>query len=335
MGGSALKNCTTRRYMTDEYFKIEAEVCSMLRNIDHFGYTRRVIPVKAYAAKESFGDMDVILESNGLDSSFEKTLTELFKPKEMVKNGKVWSLEYKEFQIDIILTPTNEMMFAETYYAFNDLGNLMGRIAHKFGLKYGHNGLWYMLRDDTYLIDEICVSMDVRDVFEFLDYDYDVWRNGFETLEDVFNFVTTSKYFNPDIYLFDQMNHRSRVRDAKRKTYNAFLTWCEEKRKTDWKDRTFFKYEKPKSDYIMFIGESFPNFKRDVKNAYAKMLVQQEVQRKFNGEIVRELTGLQNQELGHMMKRLKESFYSKEDLDLFVLSSSVDTIESFIKSKLD
>ena len=279
--------------------------------------------------------MDVILESNGLDSSFEKTLTELFKPKEMVKNGKVWSLEYKEFQIDIILTPTNEMMFAETYYAFNDLGNLMGRIAHKFGLKYGHNGLWYMLRDDTYLIDEICVSMDVRDVFEFLDYDYDVWRNGFETLEDVFNFVTTSKYFNPDIYLFDQMNHRSRVRDAKRKTYNAFLTWCEEKRKTDWKDRTFFKYEKPKSDYIMFIGESFPNFKRDVKNAYAKMLVQQEVQRKFNGEIVRELTGLQNQELGHMMKRLKESFYSKEDLDLFVLSSSVDTIESFIKSKLD
>ena len=332
MGGSALKNCTTRRYMADEYFQIEAEVCSMLRNIDNFGYTRRVIPVKAYGAKDSFGDMDVILESNGLDESFEKTLTELFNPKEMVKNGKVWSLEYKEFQIDIILTPTSEMMFAETYYAFNDLGNLMGRIAHKFGLKYGHNGLWYMLRDDTYLIDEICVSMDVRDVFAFLDYDYDVWRNGFDTLEDVFNFVTTSKYFNPDIYLFDQMNHRSRVRDAKRKTYNAFLTWCEEKRKTDWKDRTFFKYEKPKSDYIMFISESFPNFKKDVYDAYAKMLVRREVQSKFNGEIVKALTGFQNKELGALMKRIKENFSSKDELDLFMLSSSKETIESFIMS---
>lgn len=39
------------------------------------------------------------------------------------------------------------------YLNWNDLGNLIGRIAHKFGLKYGHKGLLYIIKND--LVDII------------------------------------------------------------------------------------------------------------------------------------------------------------------------------------
>jgi hypothetical protein len=104
MGGNALKNCTTRRYEADEYFALATEVREMLRDgfIHADGNTRRVEVVKAYHSKDSFGDLDVIFESDHLPHNFAEHLKRLFNPKEMVPNGKVYSLEYKEFQIDLV-----------------------------------------------------------------------------------------------------------------------------------------------------------------------------------------------------------------------------------------
>ena len=332
MGGNALKNTETKRLGRDEYFKVSYEVATML--CERYPQSR-VEAIQAYEEKETFGDLDIILETGTGDdfSRVREDLKEMFKPNEMVPNGKVISFDYKQFQVDVILTPKSEFEFARHYYAYNDLGNLMGRVAHKFGLKYGHNGLWFMYRDGDYLVDEICVSMDVEEVFKFLDFNYTDWTMGFETLEDVFNYVHRSKYFNPTIYSFENMNHRSRVRDQKRKTYNSFLDWIDGHVKSDWKDKEFYQFKKNKSDYIRMICDYFPGFEQKYLEAYYKMLDDRELKTKFNGTMVSEQTGYVERELGEFMKYMKSMFKDNNEFRRFVRYSSPDAIFEFIELK--
>lgn len=332
MGGNALKNCKTRRYDADEYFAIAEEVSTKLRTL-----FVRVEVVQAYAEKDTFGDLDIICQYNGSakdgtagDPRFVETFQKMFGSKEIVPNGKVYSLEYKEFQIDVILTPTEEFEFARHYYAYNDLGNLMGRIAHKFGLKYGHDGLYYMMRDGTHLIGEILVSRDVQAVFKFLDMDYEVWSRGFRNLEEIFDFVAESYYFNPDIYNFDQMNHRSRVRDQKRSTYNAFLTWCEQYKEL-YPEKDHFHYTKSKDYYLVWLFSRFPGFKEQWMALYQDMLVQREIKNKFNGQLVSGWTGLEGKELGTFIQDFKNNYPFYGDFKVWVVTTPVEEIESAVK----
>ncbi|WP_457824345.1 hypothetical protein, partial [Staphylococcus aureus] len=53
-------------------------------------------------------------------------------------------------------------------------------------------------------------------------------NGGFRNLLDIFQFVVSSPYANLDIYLLENRNHKSRIRDSKRPTYNAFLDWLEQ-----------------------------------------------------------------------------------------------------------
>ena len=130
MGGNALKNCTTRRYQADEYHRLEDEVRKKWR--EHF--LTEAHPITAYKTKESFGDMDLIVVSETLPPMWTELVKEVFQPQESVKNGNVFSFEYKQFQIDLIATPLKELVSSTQYFAFNDLGNLIGRVAHSMGL---------------------------------------------------------------------------------------------------------------------------------------------------------------------------------------------------------
>lgn len=325
MGGRALKNCEIRRYGKDEYFAILTEVQTLLKP-----YFPRTEAVVAYKNKEDFGDLDLLAESDKVNFDVVKMIKILFDSKEVVPNGKVYSFEYKEFQVDLILSPSREFEFARHYYAYNDLGNLMGRIAHKFGLKYGHDGLYYMFRDGTRLIGEICVSMDIKHVFNVLDFNYTRWTKGFDDLEDIYEFVSRSKYFNPDIYLFDQMNHRSRVRDQKRSTYNGFLKWCDQMRVGEWEDQMFYTFSKNKDSNLVWLFDQFPGFKDQWIELYHRKLEFQDLRIKFNGDHVSAMTGLTGKELGRFMQDFRHSYGNDEDFRIWLITSSQDVVDAAI-----
>jgi len=59
MGGQALKTAFTRRYSADEYRAIAIEVIDMLSLLN----IQSRIP-KSFGAKESFGDLDVLILAN-------------------------------------------------------------------------------------------------------------------------------------------------------------------------------------------------------------------------------------------------------------------------------
>lgn len=323
MGGRALKNCTTRRYQAEEYFKLVDEVSQKFAA--HFG--RNIWPIAAYKSKESFGDMDVLIESEGLPPDWVQQTVKLFGSKEYVKNGNVLSLEYKEFQIDFIVTPLRELDPSLSYFAFNDLGNLIGRVAHAMGLKLGHDGLSFNWRVDTYQFRNIVLLTDWEDILLVLGYSYERYARGFDTLEDIFKFVVSSPFFNKDIYLLHNRNHTSRVRDAKRRTYMEFLKWIEDPDNLPqpW---NYCKKE-DKKDWLPYLFAEIKGFEETYNAVQAEWDQAVELKRRFNGELVKQWTGTDGRELGLFMKWLKQE--CGESLLRDVCAMNPEVVEAYVK----
>lgn len=311
MGGNALKNCSTRRYRREEYFDLCNEVVFK---------TSYWLPcsfphvIEAYHNKESFGDMDVIILSDMLPYNYLEIIKEVFEPAELVKNGNCVSFEYKNFQIDFIITPEEEYSTSVRYFSYNDLGNLLGRVAHSMGLKLGHDGLSYNWRVDTYQFRNIVLLKDWKDILPVLGYDYNDYKHGFATLEEIFKFVVKSPYFNKDIYLLRNRNHTSRVRDAKRKTYMDFLDWIETYQETEeQKAYAATRHSISGKDvwlpYLFSKIEGFEAVYSAVNVEWKQAIL---IKNKFNGDIVKEQLGLEGKELGKFMRYLKDIQKSKD-----------------------
>ena len=334
MGGTALKNTETRRYDRDEYFKLEADVVAKLKAAFPFS---RVEAVKAYRTKPSFGDMDVLVEVVNNDwfsqSCREDVIKQTFSPNQLVKNGSVVSFDYRQFQIDILFTPTIEFNTAADYFAWNDLGNFVGRLSHKLGFKYGHDGLSFVFRDGDYEFATISVSRNTAKTFQFLDLDYKRFVEGFDTMEDVFKFASSSKYFNKHSYDAENRNHRSNTRDKKRKSYHDFGIWMNSTEglpEYPWDDLKEQGGPKYKEQFINLAFDLFPDFKAKYEQTTLAFQRSLEIKAKFNGHLVNEWTGLQDKELGKLMQAIRAQFDSKEKYQSWVLETSTNDLKQFV-----
>ena len=330
MGGNALKNTFTRRYQRDEYLALEQDVIDKVK----LATNQPTETLKAFRTKESFGDMDVLTMSTNMD--YLKMITDTFAPNQIHKNGSVYSFDYKELQIDLIVTPENEYETSINYFAWNDLGNLMGRIYKKMGFKYGHKGLYYVVRDGDCTFKEILVSSDSERIFKFGNYDFERFLQGFDTLDEIFEYTTSSRYFNKEIFLLHNRNHRARVRDAKRPSYNAFLKYCETldgDNNYQWTDSLtkghFIK--RPEMQYFLDLAFcAFPSFEKRYKQAHAELKRNVEYKKRFSGERVMYLTGLYRNELGKFMSFMK----TRTNLRELVLDSNDQEITDYILDEL-
>lgn len=332
MGGNALKNVETRRYMRDEYLVLEKEVLDILRE-DFPG--RRVAAIQAYREKDSFGDMDILLESDNLNTDLMSYTKERFNTKQAVRNSNVVSFEYKGFQIDLICTTRKNFDASVNYFAWNDLGNLMGRIAHKLGFKYGHEGLSMTFRDGTHMYGEVVVSRNVRSIVEFLGYDYDRFAAGFDTVEEIFDFTASTPFFNKEIYSLENRNHTSRTRDRKRKTYSQFLTWIETAELPHAYPWLIMREQggpEFKKQFLERAFQFFPDFKAKYEKVQVDFDTWKLVKQNFNGDLVREWTGLQDRELGAFMKHLHavKDTLGKEAWDSMVLAAGQEGMKKWV-----
>jgi hypothetical protein len=337
MGGNALKNTETERKSLEEYLYISGY---MLGALDRLFPRARLSLIKAYRTKESFGDLDMLIASDNLPPNWKQMVEEEFKPNEIFNNGNVMSFDYMKMQIDLITVPDRELRMASTYLAFNDLGNLMGRIAQKMGFKYGSDGLWKKMfyRDQKFA--EIVVSQEPSDIFSFLGYDWARFVQGFETLEDIFEFASSTPFFHRNIYLLENRNNYSRTRDAKRPTYTAFLKWLEDKPELDrfqWKAFSLEEEEqalgemgtprwKQDREMVARAEKMFPELERQMDEAIKKHVRVLEVKRLFNGDIVNKLTGYQGKELGQFIAYCREQY---TDFDNFILNNP-DAVKDMI-----
>ncbi len=231
MGGHALSQVSVRLAAIN-YTRLAEDCIAQLKA--RFP-DNRIEMVEAYRDKPDFGDLDLLIESTGFDPH---QAAAALNAMEIVRNGPVTSIgipvrpdlpatEGNLFQVDLIKVPLDEFDASRAYFAWNDLGNLCGRLAHSMGLKLGHDGLSYTWRHGDHVFASIDLLKHWRDILPVLGLSYERWEQGFDSLEDIFKFVVSSPYFNRDIFLLHNRNNTTRVRDAKRKTYMEFLLWLE------------------------------------------------------------------------------------------------------------
>lgn len=301
MGGSALKVQTSRMNKRD--FNLLAQKC--LDVVQSVCPDVRCTVVPSYFSKESFGDLDVLVSKEGFDR--EKVAhalkpVEVFQQKNAIYCSMGVTLEEggQVYQVDFIEESAHLYDFALAYYGFNDLGNLLGILVAQSGLKLKHNGLYYYVKEGDEVLAELEVSHDFNDVLLFLGLEPSRFSEGFDTLESLFDFVASSRFFGPEVYLLENRNHRSRTRDRKRPTYQAFLQYCAENKKG--------------SVPAHVQGSAFEQACRFFKGFQAQLDVvssqrkSQEKQKKvFNGELVGSLTGLKGKELGDFLANLRLS----------------------------
>lgn len=310
MGGNAIKTVPTRRFTKAEYEALAGEVKEKFDKDFEFSKQRWHI-IDSYREKESFGDMDVLVSRppNATWKWNSTAFTTLFPSKEVVPNGDVVSLEYNEFQMDFIQVPYETFEFAKVYFAFNDLGNLIGKTARQLGLKYGHQGLIYTIRDGLGdKVGEIPVTLDPKEALEFLGYDWTRYQQGFKNLEEIFQYAVSSRYFNADRYLLENLNHVDRIRDRKRATYTAFLDWIKNKDLPRDEERL------PSNWFVPEIREAFPSFSiaYDLKNAKLEKAAAAKIV--FNGNLVSDLTKRTGKDLGEFMMKFRAQFKSEDDM---------------------
>lgn len=325
MGGNALKQfgIESKRITKGEYQKVWDHVKLLLQN-PKYGFEYELIP--SYANKPDFGDMDVLVSE--WDENIQKDILKHLDSKAYYKNGSCLSAEYNGFQIDFIHAPLEHFDFSLNYYSYNDLGNLIGRVAHKMGLKFGHDGLHYVLRDGTHVLKTITLTTTFIEALSFLRYDYRKFYDGdFLELEDIFKYASSSPYFNKKIYNLDNRNAISRERDRKRKTYMEFLKWVE---LPEQASLPAFDWNSDKAVYLPLIFDYFPHFKVQYELALEQERKRKLVKEKFNGEFVGAWTGLQGPLLGHFISYLNSLSWWTE----FVLHVPVTQVEAFVKEEI-
>jgi hypothetical protein len=304
MGGNAIAKA--RRVTKEEYDKIIA-------HIEGQGFYTTLISgyktfygevVKSYRNKQDFGDIDVVID----DRVDVVPIFAHFRPKKCAVNGHVFSFAYDSIQVDFIRVPKEDIRSTLDYFAYNDLGNLLGKIARAIGLKYGSKGLMYQYKEGDNVIEDIIITKNLDEILTHLGLDPQRYHQGFDELEDIFKYVISSKWFDKHLYQPENATQQNRIRDMKRKTYLTFLEWM--KTLPDWiRNLPILICEEYKR-----VIEQYPHVQNRIKELDASRAKDKAFRARFNGEVVSQLTGLEGAALGKFM-----SWFRQGNTDSFLM----------------
>lgn len=311
MGGNATKHFGTQRVNKQQF----EQCCNMLNNMlqqyvieQNLQTKEKFCVIESYHDKQDFGDIDFL---STIDRQIFEKLVEKTENINIVAKAEQFSYAI-EFninddvditksksilvQVDYIKSNILDFEFSKNFFAFNDLGNLIGRIAAQAGFSFGFDGLkrkiyvnnrgniindlyakvitqQFVNNDEipvTSLVENarlfkneldrailktsIIVTKDFDKALKFLGFDVERFKQGFNNMNEVFEFVASSTFFNKDAFLFENRNHKARTRDKKRSNYIAALEYFKNK-----KDRK-------KQLSLSRMEKEFPNFKAEYSN---------------------------------------------------------------------
>ncbi|KAJ3082782.1 hypothetical protein HK102_001461 [Quaeritorhiza haematococci] len=355
MGGKALRNCKLRRYVAADYDVLQQRVLAIVsKHFDKYDVPR-FLPTK-----KDFGDVDVVVCSAADPPEYSRivdAIAQEFGSKEIVRNGPVCSLEFEEFQVDLIKTRTcEEFRMTVSFMSLGDLGTLVGVIAKKMGMKFGQLGFQFPVYapaspttpvtqtsflDDPEPEERICayvtLSTDMREILNFMGFDSEKWTRGFEDELDVFNFVTRGLYFDPNMFATATIGTANRRRLKNRPMFDRFLKHIA--------DIPTAETVKANSNIVTFSStapkafkdshrhralQHFPQVVPDVQKIEQTETDLRLFRHKFNGSIVSELTGLTGKSLGKLMVAIRQTFSDRDLMTQYILAMSEEELKQRI-----
>lgn len=303
MGGMLLKpiwNLPEKRLSREDYDSVNQR---MLKALKEFQPQRRFRAYRTYNLKSSFGDADFLCESISGDtvdwmSFFEKLSG--FKPH---KNGRTISVPIDGFQCDFNFV-RSESYECAYIYMHTEVGNFCGVISSMLGLKYGDEGLYLNVPLSYFSSDlpdheyrNILVTRDSKEIMNILGFDWQHVVKGFDHKEELYQWIAASRYFTPKIFSFEALNSTNRTRNRKRPTYAGFVDWCEGQKRQG---------ELPSKEEVRsYLIRNYEHINVEMLKIRAEIALNQERRAKFNGNLIKELRGLEGPELGRFIVQFK------------------------------
>jgi len=294
MGGNALKDygIKTKRVSTSELY----EYFNIIKKYFN-GY--EIYIADFYRTKPSHGDLDILIKTSNYKEIRNIVETQIEHNKIYV-NDSVITFDYDNFQIDLICIEPSIWETATVFYTNDPVGNLLGKIAKGgFNLNYGKDGLYgkIYLQNST---PKVYLLSDNYKIFEFLGYDYNIFLKGFNTLEDIFKFISNGKYYDKKLFLPENLDGRDRKRSLKRSTFNQFLKYS----KTTESTYIFHEYDTER------VLEWFPYYLKKTDELISIDNIKKENNKKFKN-ILSQYKG--NKLLGDIAgyyREFKDDFYN-------------------------
>ncbi|MEO5928370.1 MAG: hypothetical protein ABIR47_00420 [Candidatus Kapaibacterium sp.] len=305
MGGNALKTVETRRYSTAELERA-IELARERLEARFPGIGAR--PVKWFSTKETHGDLDLLVfppDAEEFARDLRDALKEDFGAAEIVRNGDVWSFNFNDLQVDLVVCRPEDRDIATAWYSYNDLSVLVGRIYRFWHLKWSPRGLFYPLfaEGTSVRLDDIFISKDVSRIFAMMGYDYEWHRRGFSTMDDVFRFIASSEKFSRECCDPKYMSNDVRVRDNKRVNVQLFDEWLRGHATPD--------FPRPSHrETIAMVERAFPesHLGEEIARLEAEHSLRKDVSARFNGRHIIEEFGLEGKAIGEAMAKFRNHF---------------------------
>lgn len=202
------------------------------------------------------------------------------------------------------------------------------------GIYYkSHNGLWISPFKNTIIsyiedhkeeydkyhvedhkigdIEDIILTRRPDEICEFIGLSYDRWKEGFQTKLELFEYIKSSHYFSPTIFMYS--NHPQRSRLKTRKMYEEFLIYLFGEDKVnelkESKDSTDTKENNQLEAIFHFQKED------ELKKSIDLYFLHYERKQKFNGNLMIQLLQVTNKELGSLIPSFKKYINEKYSCD--------------------
>jgi hypothetical protein len=177
----------------------------------------RLTTIMPFRKKESFGDIDLILQhKEGSELLVRKELEKLGVTEYFESDGiddPNFSFNYENDQIDMMFFSEETFEVAKRYLSLNSLGMVIGMMCRHAGFKLGTKGLlmpvFHPERQSSCLAI-LTVTTDFDDVLRFLELDPKKHRDGFDTMREMHEYVSSSKYFSSNFFTLGALNHNRR-----------------------------------------------------------------------------------------------------------------------------
>lgn len=194
---------------------------------------------------------------------------------------------------------------------------IIGKIFKGSGLKYSEDGLEYIEYNPKVNhrspIGSIQISKDIERILGVIGLDGKIFRAGFTTINEFFDFVVTSKFLRTDKFISTDKEYKNLTMQE----FDKYLTL-----------NGIVNIEGEKVT-VEVLQAHFPeiDFDTRIKELKDKAAAKAEVNEKFNGKVVLEsVSEVTKENIGASMMKFKFSFESKDVYEDFIVSNSREQI---------
>lgn len=294
MGGNVFPD--NRRIETEEFNRISSDIMGRVRFRGH-----KVAVVPFYRKKETHGDIDFVVSESLTHEELEKC----FPGAPIVTNNYLTSVQYNKVQLDFSRIPEDQAEWAWSYFAWNDLGNMMGRISRHYGFKFGFRGFHYVLRREGEETRDLRVDCSFAKALGLIGFSYKEWCKGFDTPEDMFKFLAQGMFTDYSMFALEEMDSENRRRNKKRGMYTACLEWMKE-------NQPRAQISISQQEFLDNVIQAVPSLKLQIDRETELVIIRRAAKNNFRSELVSELLDVQGVALGNVMRSIKERYTQLE-----------------------